>query len=119
MTSWSLTRESLSGTRRSSSRREIVLDTNGLSKEMRPVPDAAVHHWFLSQHAHDVYTAAITEAEILHGIALVPSGKRKQALGTAAARVLGLFGGRVLPYDSAAARGLPTSSCAAADWVGR
>lgn len=86
MTSWSLTRESLSGTRRSSSRRDDRSRYQCALREDEAVLDAAVHHWFLSQHAHDVYPEAITEAEILHGIALMPSGKRKQALGTAAAR---------------------------------
>ena len=37
------------------------------------------------------------------GIAVLPDGKRKQDLGTAASRILALFAGRILPFDSAAA----------------
>ncbi len=81
----------------------IVLDTNVLSEEMKPAPDAAVHRWLLAQNASDLFTTAVTEAEIRLGIAILPEGKRKQDLETAASRILALFAGRVLPFDSAAA----------------
>ena len=48
---------------------------------------------------------AVTEAEVRTGIALLPDGRRRRALAEAADRALdGLFAGRVLSYDSAAAR---------------
>jgi toxin FitB len=81
----------------------IVLDTNVLSEEMKLAPDAAVHRWLLAQDAGDLFTSAVTEAEIRLGIAILPDGKRKQDLETAASRILALFAGRVLPFDSAAA----------------
>ncbi len=81
----------------------IVLDTNVLSEEMKAVPDAAVHRWLLAQNAGHLFTSAVTEAEIRLGIATLPDGKRKQDLGTAASRILALFAGRILPFDSAAA----------------
>lgn len=81
----------------------IVLDTNVLSEEMKPAPDAAVHRWLLGQNAGDLFTTAVTEAEIRLGIAILPDGKRKQELETAASRILALFDGRILPFDSAAA----------------
>jgi toxin FitB len=82
----------------------IVLDTNVLSEEMKPAPDAAVHQWFLGHSASDLFTTSVTEAEIRLGIALLPDGKRKRDLETAALRVLELFAGRILPFDSAAAQ---------------
>lgn len=81
----------------------IVLDTNILSEEMKPAPDAAVHSWLLGQNAGDLFTTSVTEAEIGLGIAILPDGKRKQELEAAAARILALFPGRILPFDSAAA----------------
>ena len=82
----------------------IVLDTNVLSEEMKPAPNAAVHQWLLGHRASDLFTTAVTEAEIRLGIAILPDGKRKRDLETAALRVLELFAGRILPFDSAAAQ---------------
>ena len=58
----------------------IVLDTNVISELMRPQPDQRVLAW---TNSHDPESAAITamnEAEILHGLARLPDGRRKQAL---------------------------------------
>ncbi len=48
---------------------------------------------------------AITEAELLYGAALLPSGKRRSAL---TAEIEGMleedFGGRILPFDRLAAQ---------------
>ena len=53
----------------------------------------------------DLYVTAVTEAEVLTGIALSPEGKRRQGLATAADRAFrGMFADRVLPFDSSAAR---------------
>ncbi len=81
----------------------IVLDTNVLSEEMKPAPDAGVHGWLLGQRTSDLFTTSVTEAEIRLGIAILPDGKRKRDLETAACRVLALFAGRILPFDSLAA----------------
>lgn len=82
----------------------IVLDTNVLSEEMKPAPEPAVHSWLLRQNPFDLFTTAVTEAEIIYGVTVLPDGKRKRDLDTAAQRVLALFAGRILPFDSAAAR---------------
>lgn len=85
----------------------IVLDTNVLSELMRPTPNPRVWEWVKAQPAAGVFTTAITEAEILYGAALLPDGRRKSRLGEA---VEGMFredfAGRVLAFDSAAARSL-------------
>ncbi len=82
----------------------IVLDTNVLSEEMKPAPDPAVHQWFLRQAASELFTTSVSEAEIRLGIAVLPDGKRKHELETAALQVMALFNGRVLPFDSSAAQ---------------
>lgn len=82
----------------------IVLDTNALSKVMKPAPSAEVAKWMLREHGSRLYTTAVCEAEIRLGIALLPDGKRNQDLETAALRVLTLFAGRILAFDSAAAQ---------------
>jgi toxin FitB len=42
----------------------IVLDTNVLSEEMKPTPERAVHNWLMLQSPPDLFTTAVTEAEI-------------------------------------------------------
>ena len=81
----------------------IVLDTNVLSEEIRPLPDAAVHRWIQQQPAGGLFTTAICHAEILLGVALLPDGRRKVDLAGAAQHIFALFAGRVPPFDSAAA----------------
>ena len=54
----------------------IVLDTNVLSEEMKPVPDSAVHLWLQLQAAGNIFTTSICQAEILLGVALLPDGQK-------------------------------------------
>ena len=82
----------------------IILDTNVLSELMRPNPSAAVVRWISRQTATDLCTTAVTQAEILYGLALLPEGKRRNDLLTAAGQMFAEdFAGRVLPFDGAAA----------------
>jgi predicted nucleic acid-binding protein len=58
-----------------------------------------------SQPKASLFTTAITEAEVFYGIALLPSGKRRRQLESAASLVFDQdLTGRILPFDSAAAR---------------
>ena len=58
-----------------------------------------------SQPRAALFTTAITEAEIYYGIALLPSGKRRRELEAVVALIFSQdLMGRVLPFDSAAAR---------------
>jgi toxin FitB len=83
----------------------IVLDTNVLSETLRPNPADSVKAWIESQPSDSLFTTAITEAEILYGLALMPAGRRRTALQHAVAAIFAEdFAGRVLPFDSAAAR---------------
>lgn len=82
----------------------IVLDTNVLSEMMRAAPAAAPLRWMANQAPATLYTTSITQAEILHGIMLLPPGKRRSAFATAAEAMFKEdFAGRVLPFGSAAA----------------
>ena len=83
----------------------IVLDTNVLSELMRPAPADIIVGWVTAQPLTSLYTTSITQAEILHGIMLLPSGRRRNALETAAEAMFGEdFRGRVLPFGSNEAR---------------
>lgn len=82
----------------------ILLDTNVLSELMRPAPDPSVAAWVASHPATALATSTVTQSEILHGIARLPAGRRREALQrTAAAMFEEEFGDRVLPFDAAAA----------------
>ncbi|MGH7802813.1 MAG: type II toxin-antitoxin system VapC family toxin [Candidatus Binatia bacterium] len=82
----------------------IVLDTNVVSELMKATPARRVVDWIAAQPATSLYTTSVTQAEILHGIALLPSGKRRRALEVAAeAMFRDDFDGRVLPFGSDAA----------------
>ncbi len=82
----------------------IVLDTNVLSEFMRVEPEARVLAWVDAQPSVDLAVSAVTVAEILHGIARLPSGKRKQKLEAHAMAMFEEdFAGRILPFDAHAA----------------
>lgn len=83
----------------------IVLDTNILSELMRPLPSDRVVRWVGAQPAAQLFTTAITEAEVFYGIELLPRSKRRDSLLAAAEAVFGEdFAQRVLTFDSSAAR---------------
>ena len=82
----------------------IILDTNVLSELMKPSPADSVARWVAAQPATSLYTTSIAQAEILHGIQLLPPGRRRNALETATEAMFGDdFGGRILPFGSEAA----------------
>ena len=82
----------------------IILDTNVVSELMKAAPAERVLGWIAAQPASALYTTSITQAEILHGLALLPTGKRRNALESAAEAMLREdFAGRILPFGSDAA----------------
>ncbi len=85
-----------------------VLDTNVLSEAFRPAPSEAVGRWMAAQDPLSVFTTAITEAEMLYGVELLPGGKRRTQLAAAIGKVFTEeFRGRILPFDEDAARVYP------------
>ena len=82
----------------------IVLDTNVLSEAMKPTPDPAVARWMVRERGRGLFTTAVTEAEIIYGITILPDGRRKRELEIAAQGIFALFTGRIFAFDSSAAR---------------
>ncbi len=82
----------------------VVIDTNIVSELMRAEPSAEVLDWMDTRMRQGLFVTAVTEAEVRAGIAFLPEGRRRRGLEAACERAFGgLFGGRVLPFDSAAA----------------
>ena len=79
----------------------ILLDTNVVSELMRSHPEQAVMDWFARRTGDVFYVSAITQAEIMLGISLLPAGKRRDALASAADGMFTQeFAGRGLPFDA-------------------
>ena len=94
----------------------VVLDTNVVSELMRVTPSAEVLVWMDELPPREVFVTAVTEAEVRTGIAILPAGARRRGLADAAERTLGgLFAGRVLPFDSGAARAYADIAAASRD----
>ncbi len=82
----------------------ILLDTNVISELMRPQPDATVLAWADDLDPGAVAITAMNEAEILHGLARLPEGRRRQQLQQSwDALAAELFAGRIWPFTSEAA----------------
>ena len=71
---------------------------------MKPEPNPVVRAWLNDQAAETLYLSSVTLAELLFGIAALPSGKRKEMLALTLEGLMGLFKDRVLPFDVEAAR---------------
>lgn len=83
----------------------FILDTNIISELMRDHPNPAVLAWLDARLSRELFVTAVTEAEVYTGLAFLPSGTRRRHLTVAADRAFGgLFKGRILPFDSSAAR---------------
>lgn len=82
----------------------IVLDTNVLSELLRSEPERRVIEWIETQPDTSLFTTTVTQGEILLGIAVLPSGRRRSALASAARAIFEEdLAARVLPFDGDAA----------------
>ena len=87
----------------------IVLDTNVVSELLRPSPDPTVETWVAECRGTDLYFSAVGEAELRYGVAILPTGRRRDALGSTIEAILREdFDDRILPFDSGAARAFAT-----------
>jgi len=87
----------------------IILDTNVVSEMLRPVPAPRVEAWLAGRSGATVYFTAVGEAELRHGVAILPAGRRRTALAKAIDEMLDEdFRERVLPFDRAASRAYAT-----------
>jgi toxin FitB len=82
----------------------LVLDTNVVSEAIKPEPDSSVQSWLNAQDAETLFLSSITVAELLFGIRVLPNGQRKDNLHTRIDILLQQFRGRILPFDTSAAR---------------
>jgi predicted nucleic acid-binding protein len=82
----------------------FILDTNVLSTVIGAQPAPPVAAWVLAQPTRLLFTASVCQAEILAGIAVMPHGRRRENLETAARAMFeNDFAERVLPFDREAA----------------
>ena len=82
----------------------IVVDTNVISELMRPEPNSRVVAWIARQPRAQLTTTHINQIEILYSIAVLPDGRRREALKAAADGMFNEdFAGRILPFGAAAA----------------
>ena len=82
----------------------IILDTNVLSALMQATPDVRVVAWLDRQAPESIWTTSITLFESRLGLALLPEGRRRQALEASFEQLLNEdLQNRVLVFDTAAA----------------
>lgn len=78
----------------------LLLDTNVLSALIAPTMPTPVGVWLEGRQQEQFVTAAVCEAEILAGIAVMPAGARRLALEAAAREMFAReFAGRILAFD--------------------
>ena len=83
----------------------IVLDTNIVSELIRPRPNPSVVDWVARQPGTSLFISAVTEAELRYGVEILPAGHRRERLAAEIESTLREdFAGRILSFDSAAAR---------------
>ena len=82
----------------------MVWDTNVVSELMRPEPSREVVAWTDRQPVDEVFTTAITVAELLYGVGRLPAGRRRDDLARVVDAMLrDDFERRVLAFDDVAA----------------
>ena len=78
-----------------------LIDTNVISELTIPLPDPAVVDWFANTPVQSIYISAVTLCEMQRGLALMPAGKRKNALKIATDAVIQKdFAQRCLSLDA-------------------
>lgn len=82
----------------------LILDTNVISEILRQEPNPTLVSWFESQPRLQLFTTAVTQAEILYGITSLPKGNRRQKLLEVAQLVFEEdLDNRILPFGGDAA----------------
>jgi hypothetical protein len=86
----------------------IILDTNVLSEAMATHPNDNVARWLRFAPRDELYTTAITEAEMRYGAARMSLHRKGKELEDIVEHMFSVrFADRVLPFDSAAAKEFP------------
>ncbi len=82
----------------------IVVDTNVISEPLRSAHDERVRGWLNRQEPETLYLSAMTVAELMLGVELLPDGRRRDELRHAVESIVtDTFRGRVLDFDSGVA----------------
>jgi len=82
----------------------MILDTNVISELMKPEPSRVVLEFLDRLDSDGLYTTSISVAEIGTGLALLPTGRRRVGLASAADALFALFSDRILDFDVPAAQ---------------
>jgi toxin FitB len=83
----------------------ILLDTNIISEPLKTAGNTNVLAWIDAQIIETLYLSTINLAELRFGIAVLPEGKRRDALHLGLEqRILPLFADRILRFDDAASQ---------------
>ncbi|HEY4112580.1 MAG TPA: type II toxin-antitoxin system VapC family toxin [Rhizomicrobium sp.] len=86
----------------------IILDTNVVSEAMAIRPDERVMRWIRFAPQDELYTTAITEAEMRYGAERMSLHKKGRELEDIVNHIFTVrFAGHILPFDTAAAKELP------------
>lgn len=81
----------------------IVVDTNVWSELLRPEPEPAVVAWEAAR-SHLLWFSAVVLAEFRARAALLPSGRRREEIGTGIETIIADYHDRVLPFDERCSR---------------
>jgi toxin FitB len=81
----------------------ILLDTNVVSEPLVAAPNSQVLRW-LNIHFPESAISSVTALELMVGAGRLPKGKRRDSIEQAVARTIRRFGGRIYPFDLAAAQ---------------
>jgi predicted nucleic acid-binding protein len=82
----------------------FLLDTNGVSEWVKPVPDPGLVTWLAAVDEDRVFLSVVTLAELRHGVERLVDGRRRARLEVWLNQELTeRFAGRVLAVDGAIA----------------
>jgi predicted nucleic acid-binding protein len=81
----------------------IILDTNVTSELMRARPDPAVPAWLAAQPPTELFSTAVTVAEISYGLDRLPRGRRRRSLEESYQSLVVGMADHILPFDVEAA----------------
>lgn len=95
-----------------------LLDTCVLSELVKPVPSPAVLAWINARSDTDLFVSAMVMAELLRGVAKLPSSRRKQELSAWLERLQAGFDKRILPFTAHTAEHW-SEMCARAEGMGK
>lgn len=83
---------------------KYLLDTCVLSELVKGTPDAKVLLWFEARKAHELYTSAMSWAELQRGVARLPESRRRSELTQWLQQLESGLEDRILPFDKQVAQ---------------